>query len=37
MARHMVERLTESPVMTSMYSQRSRRLAKGPFLEVIFE
>jgi hypothetical protein len=26
MARHMVERLTESPVMTSMYSQRSWRV-----------
>src|SRR5215212_2239800 len=29
MARHMVERLTESPVMTSTYSQRSLRVAKG--------
>jgi hypothetical protein len=26
MARHMVERLTESPVMSSMYSQRSFRV-----------
>jgi hypothetical protein len=26
MARHMVERLTESPVMASMYSQRSWRM-----------
>jgi hypothetical protein len=29
MARHIVERLTESPVMASTYSQRSWRLAKG--------
>jgi hypothetical protein len=29
MVRHMAERLTESPVMTSMWSQRSRRVAKG--------
>src|ERR671921_604310 len=29
MARHTVERLTESPVTTSMYSQRSRRVTKG--------
>jgi hypothetical protein len=29
MARHIVERLTESPVMAPMYSQRSRRLTKG--------
>ena len=29
MARHIVERLTESPVMSSTYSQRSLRVAKG--------
>ena len=29
MARHTVERLTESPVMASTYSQRSLRVAKG--------
>src|SRR5215217_241151 len=29
MARHTVERLTESPVTTSMYSQRSRRVTRG--------
>jgi hypothetical protein len=29
MARHTVERLTESPATTPMYSQRSLRVAKG--------
>src|SRR5215211_8336581 len=29
MARHIVERLTESPVRASIYSQRSWRLTKG--------